>query len=167
MLSTKQSILWSALVALAACAFLVFRPSGPSPDPGRHAARPVTDAVDAAGILYRDMPLLLVSEYGAKWRHPSGAGFYLTSRTRSPRELDLIQKAKSPDHPDWRGVLYVKKASGPGFSLGKDTLCGGRFLDYDTFVICGDPALTRQARQVLARVGGVWPRNDPEPNAEQ
>ncbi len=165
MILVKHGLLWSALAALVACAFVAFHPPKPLPGSGRRTARPVTAAVDAAGILYREMPLLLVSEYGAKWRHPSGAGFYLTSRTRSPRELDLIQKAKSPDHPDWRGVLYVKKAIGPGFSLGKDALCGGRFLDYDTFVICGDPALTRQARQVLARAG-LLPLNGPESGAE-
>ncbi len=64
-------------------------------------------------------------------------------------------------------MLYVKTYGGPSFKLELDTLCDGHFLDYDTFVICGDPALTRQARQVLARVGGVWPLNDPEPNAGQ
>jgi hypothetical protein len=163
MVSTRQPILWFALAGLTACilpaAFLRFRPAS---GPGQAGVRPVTDAVDAAGILYREMPVLLVSEYDSNLHHRCGAGIYLTSHLRTARELDRVQKAKPSDSPDWHGVLYVKDCQGSTWSLAKDAMCGGQFLDYRTFIICGDPALMGTARGVLARVGGVRPLDHPD-----
>jgi hypothetical protein len=137
-----------------------------SGDPGAKAVRPVTDAVDAAGVLYREMPVYLVSEHGSSWRNPAGAGMFLTSHTISQQELDLIPKTLPPDCPEWRGVLYVKSVSDQGIRLSKHTFCGGRFLDYRTFLICGDPALTRKARQILAAVN-VQPLNDADQTGDE
>lgn len=168
MASTRQRILWFALAGLVACTLAATVPLLESPSgSGQTTTRPVTDAVDAAAILYRELPLLLVSEYDSYTRHVSGAGFYLTTHPRTVRELDRIQKAKPPDSPDWRGVLYVKSCSGSTSSLGKEAMCSGRFLDYKTFIICGDPALADQARNVLVRVGGVRPIDHAESSTHE
>jgi hypothetical protein len=168
MASIRQRILWFALAGLIGCTLAAAVPLFEPPSGSRQTTRrPVTDAVDAAAILYREMPLLLVSEHDSYTRHVSGAGIYLTAHPRSARELDRIPKAKPPDSPDWRGVLYVKSCGGSTSSLAKEAMCGGQFLDYKTFIICGDPALTGQARKVLARVGGVRPIDHAESSTHE
>ena len=167
MAGIKQGVWWFAPATLAACVLAVADRRSERPvDSGDRAARPVTDAVDAAGVLYREMPVYLVSEVGSRWGNPAGAGIFLTTNPVSQQALDLIRKALPPDCPDWRGILYVKAVGDHRISLNQYSFCDGRFLDYRTFIICGDPALTRRARQVLAAVN-VQPLNDPDQGGDE
>jgi hypothetical protein len=167
MAGIKQGMQWFAGPTLAVCVLAaVDRLSRPPGDPGDRVARPVVDAVDAAGLLYREMPVNLVGEVGSRWCNVAGAGIFLTTNAMSQQELDLIPKALPPDSPKWRGVLYVKARGDRHFHLNNDELCGGRVLDYRTFIICGDPVLTRRARQVLA-AARVRPLNDPDEGGDE